>query len=177
MNVDITGRHVVITPAIRTYVLRRLRKFARILGENIDFHVIVGVEKERHTAEILMKSKFLDITGKGKTDDMYSALQLAVDKLERQALKHKAKLIETKRQRAKASSVAKKSTVSAGETLAGRRNGITEEEARKKPMALEEAVMELRQADNAFVVFRDVDSGAVRVLYRRKDGSLGLIHT
>jgi putative sigma-54 modulation protein len=72
MNVEITGRHVVITPAIRTYVLKRLKKFTRILGEDISFHVIIDVEKERQTAEILLKSKMLSLTGSGVTDDMYA---------------------------------------------------------------------------------------------------------
>ena len=106
MNVEITGRHVVITPAIRTYVLKRLRKFVKIFGDDISFHVIIDVEKERQTAEILLKSKLLDLTGKGQTDDMYNSIVRAIEKLERQALKHKSKIIEGKRQRAKAKSVA-----------------------------------------------------------------------
>ena len=53
MNVEITGRHVVITPAIRTYVLKRLRKFVKILGDDISFHVIVEVEKERQSASVV----------------------------------------------------------------------------------------------------------------------------
>jgi putative sigma-54 modulation protein len=78
MKVEITGRHVVITPAIRTYVLKRLRKFAKIFGDNINFHVIIDVEKERQTAEILLKSKLLNLTGKGQTDDMYSSIVRAI---------------------------------------------------------------------------------------------------
>ncbi|HYK91727.1 MAG TPA: sigma 54 modulation/S30EA ribosomal C-terminal domain-containing protein, partial [Acidobacteriota bacterium] len=85
---------------------------------------------------------------------------------------------ETKRQRAKAQSVAVKSGVhETNADAAARRNGIQEEEAHKKPMAVEEAVLELGQSDYPFVVFRNVESGTVNVLYRRKDGSLGLIHT
>ena len=177
MNVEITGRHVVITPAIRNYVLKHLRKFARILGEDINFHVIIDVEKERQTAEILLKSKLLDLTGKGVTDDMYSSIMRAIEKLERQALKHKSKIIEGKRQRAKAKSVANKSGLAeaSARALAQRRDGIQEEEAQRKPMAVEEAVLELNHSDYPFVVFRNTDSGAVNILYRRKDGSLGLI--
>ena len=176
MNVEITGRHIEITPAIHNYVLKRLRKFHRILGDDISFHVIIDVEKQRHTAEILLKSKLLDLTGKGETADMYSSIIRAIEKLERRALKHKSKIIETKRQRAKAKSVAEKS--GAGETgaeMTGRRNGIQEEEVQGKPMAVEEAVLELGHSQYPFVVFRNVESGEVNVLYRRKDGSLGLI--
>ena len=70
--------------------------------------MIIDVEKERQTAEILLKTKMLDLTGKGQTDDMYNSIMLAIEKLERQALKHKSKIIEGKRQRAKAKSVANK---------------------------------------------------------------------
>src|SRR5512136_2051323 len=138
MNVEITGRHVLITPAIRTYVLKRLRKFVKILGDDISFHVIIDVEKERQAAEILLKSKMLDLTGKGESDDMYNSIVRAIEKLERQALKHKSKLIEGKRQRAKAKSVANKLGVGepASRTLSQKTNGIQEEEAQRKPMAV-----------------------------------------
>lgn len=177
MNVEITGRHVLITSAIHSYLLKRLKKFTKLLGEDIVFHVILDVEKDRHTAEILLKSKLLDLTGTGETKDMYSSIIRAVEKLERQALKHKAKIIETKRHVAKAKSVAEKSGFDSrvGDSIS-RRNGIQEEDARGKPMAVEEAVLELGQSDYPFVVFRNAESGAVNVLYRRKDGTLGLIH-
>jgi putative sigma-54 modulation protein len=179
MNVEITGRHVVITPAIRTYVLKRLRKFVKILGEDIKFHVIIDVEKERQSAEILLKSKMLDLTGKGQTDDMYSSIMIAIEKLERQALKQKSKLIEGKRQRAKAKTAAASQDMEepAAGVLAQRTNGVKEEEAQKKPMAVEEAVLELNHSEYPFVVFRNSESGDINVLYRRSDGTLGLIRT
>lgn len=148
MNVEITGRHIVITPAIRAYILKRLRKFGKILGEEIDFHVIVEVEKQRHSAEILLKSKLLDLTCKGETSDLYSSIVRAVAKLERQALKHKSKIIEAKRQKAKAQAVAEKSGIGSVQTFSAPTmgDGIIEEEAHKKPMGVEEAVLELRQS-------------------------------
>jgi putative sigma-54 modulation protein len=179
MNVEITGRHIEITPAIHNYVMKRLRKFTRILGEDIDFHVIIDVEKERQTAEILLKSKLLDLTGKGQTDDMYNSIMRAIDKLERQALKHKSKLVEGKRKRAKVKSSALK--LEAGESeappLAGRSNGVQEEEVQKKPMAVDEAILELGQSDYPFIIFRNSESGVINVLYKKKDGALGLIRT
>jgi len=174
MNVDITGRHVIITPAIRNYVIKRLRKFARLLGDDVTTHVILGVEKDRHTAEILMKSKLVDLTGTGETKDMYSSILRAIEKLERQALKRKARVIGVKRQSARSRSLAERTGLVEG--CAGG-NGILEEESRRKPMAIEEAVLELGESDYPFIVFRNAESGDVNVLYRRKDGTLGLIHT
>jgi putative sigma-54 modulation protein len=177
MNVEITGRHVVITPAIRTYVEKRLRKFGKILGDDVSFHVIIDVEKQRQTAEILLKSKLLDLAGKGQTDDMYTSIVRAIDKLERQALKHKSKIIEGKRQRAKAKSVARKLGIGepSARVLSQRNAGIQEEEASNKPITVEEAVVELSRSDYPFLVFRNSESGSVNVLYRRKNGTLGLI--
>jgi putative sigma-54 modulation protein len=177
MNVEITGRHVVITPAIRTYVLQRLRKFVKIFGDNIKFHVIIDVEKERQSAEILLKSKMLDLTGKGQTDDMYNSIMIAIEKLERQALKHKSKLIEGKRQRAKAKSTAKSSELSetSSSVLSQRTAVVQEEEVKKKPMAVEEAVLELNHSEYPFVAFRNSESGEFNILYRKSDGTLGLI--
>jgi putative sigma-54 modulation protein len=179
MNVEITGRHILITPAIRTYLLKRLRKLEKILGEDISFHVIVDVEKQRQTAEILLKSKLLDLTGKGQTNDMYNSIVVAIEKIERQALKHKSKIIEGKRQRAKAKSVATQMGIGepTARTLEQKGNEVREEDVQRKPMAIEEAVIELNHSDYPFLVFRNSDSGDVNVLYRRKDGTLSLIRT
>jgi putative sigma-54 modulation protein len=176
MNVEITGRHILITPAIRTYLMKRLRKLEKILGEDISLHVIVDVEKKRQSAEILLKSKMLDLAGKGQTDDMYDSITVAVEKIEKQALKHKSKIIEGKRQRVKAKSIVNKLDVGEPASRAlERKSKIRDEDVQSKPMAVEEAVIELNHSDYPFLVFRNVDSGDVNVLYHRKDGTLGLI--
>jgi putative sigma-54 modulation protein len=177
MNVEITGRHVVITPAIREYVMKRLRKFGKLVGEDASFHVIIGVEKERHVAEILLKSRMLDITGRVQTDDMYSSIVRAIEKMERQAIKNKTRRIETKRQKAKSKSVETRSGIVRPKS-SGRptRNAVIhEEEAPQRAMAVEEAAAELGQNENSFMVFRNLESGSINVIYRRKDGSYGLI--
>lgn len=177
MNVEITGRHVVITPAIRSYVVKRLRKFDRFFGDDVSFHVIIDVEKERHTAEILLKSRFLDLTGKVETDDMYSSLVRAIDKLGRQAIKNKTRLIEAKRQKGKARSVEEKSGIGVSRSASppNRQTVVLEEELPGRPMSIEDALAELGQSEYQFVAFRNAESGSMSVLYRRRDGSIGLI--
>jgi putative sigma-54 modulation protein len=177
MNVEITGRHVVITSAIRSYVMKRLRKFAKLCGDTASFHVILDVEKERHIAEILLKSRLLDLTGKGETEDMYASIGRAMEKIERQAIKNKTRMIETKRQKAKAKAVEEKSGL--GRVRARARSTpefrILEESLPGKPMAVDEALAELERSEYPFVVFRNAETGSTNVLYRRKNGSLGLI--
>ena len=178
MKVEITGRHIEITPAIRTYVQKKLGKFTRILGDDINFHVVVGVEKERQNVEILLKSRFLELAGKGSSNDLYNSVTLAIEKLERQALKQKGKMIEGKRQKA-AKEKSIKTQVVADEPAprAAKRKTVTvrEEALRKKPMTVEEAALELEQAEYPFVVFRNSESDEINVLYRNKKGSLRVI--
>ena len=177
MNVEITGRHVLITPAIRSYVLKRLRKFDKFFGHDVSFHVIIDVEKERHTAEILLKTKLLDLTGKDETGDMYTSIVRAIEKLERQAIKSKGRMIETKRQKAKAQSLEEKTGLSRARPRmkTSRSSVIQEENVPGSPMAVEDAVVVLTESKSPFVVFRNVESGSINVLYRRKDGTLALI--
>jgi len=174
MKIEITGRHLVVTPALRSYVLRRLRKFTKICGEDTTFHVIIDVEKDRHAAEIVLKSKLFDITGKGQTDDMYTSILRAVEKLERQALKQKSRRIEAKRQRAQEKAVVERAGRSrpSRKALSGPTGGVLEEEAPRKPMTVDEAAIEIEHSEYPFVVFTNVESGVVEVLYRRKDGGL-----
>lgn len=179
MNVEITGRQLVITPAIRTYVLKRLQKLVKVLGNDISFHVIIDVQKERQTAEVLLKSKSLSIAGKSRTEDMYASIVKAIEKIEKQALKRKSKIVEGKRHRAKAAPPARKtgSRKPSAKPATDATGRIREEDAKGKPMTVEEAVIELNQSEYPFVVFLNSESGIVNVLYRRKDNSLGLIRT
>ena len=121
----------------------------------------------------------LNLAGKGETDDMYNSIMAAIEKLERQALKHKGKIIEGKRQRAQAKSVATKLGIGepTSRSLPPKDSVVREESVQKKPMTVEEATLELTRSDYPFVAFRNSDSGEVNILYRRKDGSLRLIHT
>jgi putative sigma-54 modulation protein len=178
MKVEITGRHIEITPAIRTYVQKKLGKFTRILGDDINFHVVIGVEKERQNVEILLKSRLFELAGKGSSNDLYSSVIQAIEKLERQALKQKGKMIVGKRQKAAREKSVKVQT-EVGEPLprAEKRKSATvrEEALRKKPMTVEEAVLELEHAEYPFVVFRNSESDEMNVIYRNKKGSLKVI--
>ncbi len=177
MNVEITGRHVLITSAIRSFLMKRLRKFDKLCGDDASFHVILDVEKERHVAEVLLKSKLLALTGKGETEDMYASIGLAIEKIERQAIKNKTRMIETKRQKAKAKSVQEKSGLARvrARARATREVEILEESLGGKAIPLDEALAELERSEYPFVVFKNVESGSTNVLYRRKNGALGLI--
>ena len=101
MNVEYTARKYVITPNIRKEVETGLNKIRKILGDRFETKVILAVEKRRHKAEITIDPPHGPIVGLAQTDDMMSAVNEALDHLQKQALKHKTKWLSKKRKAVK----------------------------------------------------------------------------
>ncbi|MEW5979197.1 MAG: ribosome-associated translation inhibitor RaiA [Acidobacteriota bacterium] len=176
MKVDYTGRQIEITPAIRTFTEAHLRKIRKILGEIIEVHVILTVQKHRHIAEVNLKSRTFKINGIEQTHDMYASITAVLDKIERQALKHKEKKIARKR-KAGNSSLRNLPVSPLLETKATSEPPriIRSRSFAAKPMTVEEAVQEVTGSQNEFLVFRNAESERISVVYRRRDGNFGLI--
>ena len=173
MNMEITGRHVEITPSLRKFVEQHLEKIQRLLGDNLGVHVILAVEKKRHQCEIVLTSKTGQLTCLEETADMYTSVTRAAHKLEKQALKTRSRRTEVKRRR----TVSSRRKPAAAPARRAAIPSVIEESIQMKPMAIEEALMSLEESAGGFVVYRDVESKRVSVVYRRKDGNIGLIHS
>ncbi|MDD5240420.1 MAG: ribosome-associated translation inhibitor RaiA [Sulfuricella sp.] len=89
MNLNVTGHHVEVTPAIRDYVTEKLGRVTRHFDHVIDVAVIISVEKLVHKAEVNVHVSGKDIFVKSEDADMYAAIDSLVDKLDRQVVKHK----------------------------------------------------------------------------------------
>jgi putative sigma-54 modulation protein len=92
MNLHLTGHHLGVTPAIRSYVLEKLGRVTRHFDQVIDLHVIISVEKLRHKVEASMHVAGRDMHVESIDADMYAAIDALADKLDRQVVKHKEKL-------------------------------------------------------------------------------------
>jgi putative sigma-54 modulation protein len=170
VNITVTFRHVNTSDGLRNYAtqkVERLRKFARHLA---DAHVILAVEKQRHRAEIVVSGRDLQLTATEETSDLYSALDLAVDKIERQLKKWDEKRKDHKNMRAGGTGVP-----AAAESENTPSVRITTRRIAVKPMSLEEALLQLERAKDDFFLFHDEATNSVAVLYRRKDGEVALI--
>src|SRR5437867_5816967 len=176
MKLVLTGRHVDVTPALKTFTREKLKKLSNLIDDLGEVHVILTVEKHRHTAEVVAHGRHLSLSARGVTADMYSSIGECIERLERQAKKHRAKFA-TKRRRAapRPGSATPKSTPEGGVDRDGRQRIVRTETFSKKPMSVEEAALQVKGSDFEFFVFRNERSREVNVLYRRKDGSLGLI--
>src|SRR6202047_3787190 len=97
MNVEYTGRQYEVTPAIRKSVETGLAKIRKILGDKFDTKVILAVEKHRHKAEITISPRNGPIVGLAQAGDMTSAVNEALEHLEKQAVKYKTRWRSKKR--------------------------------------------------------------------------------
>lgn len=177
MQIAVTFRHMESSDPVRDYVEEKLAKVKKYIDEPIDAQVVLSVQKKiHHRAEVTMVAKGLTMKSAEEKDDMYAAIDLMVDKIERQLKKYKEKLKEHKGSDAIQRRV-DKSVISASSFDEG--NG-TPEIIRShsffvKPMSVEEAVMQMDLLDKDFLVFTDDRSEEMNVVYRRKDGNYGLI--
>ena len=92
MNLNLTGHHLEITPAIRAYVISKLTRVTRHFDHVIDVNVVLGVDKLRHMVEANVHVRGKEIHAESVDADMYAAIDALADKLDRQVLKHKEKL-------------------------------------------------------------------------------------
>jgi putative sigma-54 modulation protein len=178
MQITVTFRHVEPTPALRAYAEEKLARVKKYLRRPIDAHVILSVAKERHAAEITLKADHVTMFAAEETHDLYSAIDLALDKLEHQAQKLNAKRKQHKGAGPRGTSEAE---VTASILAADRRGPggapevIRTQRVPAKPMSVEEAVEQLNASRDEFLVFTHAQTQAVAVLYRRHDGNYGLI--
>jgi putative sigma-54 modulation protein len=175
MRFEYTGRHVEVSPAIRSHVEDHFKKLAHIFNDvTASTHVIIDVEKNRHIGELIVHWRDHTLTAKDINADMYMALTRAIGKIETQALRLKKKIIDRKQGARPLASVAPppdgdlEATPRPARIIAARRYLV-------KPMTAEEAALRLSSEQDQFVVFRDADTDRLAVLYKRADGNFGLI--
>lgn len=99
MQVSVTARKMEMTPALKSYAQQKVQKITKHLERVIDAHIVLSVEKYRHKVEVTINANGFMIRGEEITEDMYSAIDQVMDKLDAQIKKHKTKLNKRGRQR------------------------------------------------------------------------------
>lgn len=194
MVIEYTGRQYEVTPAIREQIEHGLAKLSKILGQNFKSNVILTSEKYRYLAEISVAVRNHAIVAIAENGDMTTAVGVALDRIERQALKYKGRWRAKKRNpKAKAAAEEKAVAAAAGAeevpvvvhsfpARSALATAVTPDEhvvrardsVAHQPMTLEEAVKEAEFRDRDVFVFRD-GRGRVMVLHRTRDGKIELI--
>ena len=176
MQIKLSFRNIEPSDPLKLYVEDKLARVKKYLEEPIEAHVVLRVEKFRHIAEVSIDASGFRLNGAEETDDMYSSIDLLVDSIETQAARKGKEKVSRRR-----SGAGPKESVGllepAGQTTEDRQEPrvIRAEQVYAKPMHLDEAVVELNLSNGEFMVFTNRSTNRVNVLYKRKDGNIGLI--
>jgi putative sigma-54 modulation protein len=175
MKFEYTGRHIEVTPALRTHVEEQFAKLGHLFNnkDELSAHVIMGVEKGRHKSEIVLNWRHEVLTANTSNSDMYLSLSQTIAKIEKQGLKLKKKIIDKHHRKVKKVGAIEadgdNSPAPATPRIINARGYDV------KPVSPEEAAMMLTGEENQFLVFRNADTERISVIFKRKDGNYGLI--
>ena len=173
MNIKITGRSIEVTDAMKDYIEKRLERLEKFEGKNTDVNVVCSVEREDQIAEIQINHDGEFLRVEERNADFYAAIDLALDRAERQLRKEKEKRIE------KSQGGAEK--VRINDIFSAENNEAAKGEITKtlvyeiKPMSTEDAKLKLESTDDMFLTFVNSKTNEVNVIYKRGDGTFGMV--
>jgi len=170
MNVNYTARQTNLTPDLKKHCQRRLKSLEKFVGNLSEVDIILTKEKYRHKAEINIKAGRSRLNAVEETHDIYNSLNLAFDNLEKRVKKAKGKSRERKRRKGR-----EKGIFTFPVSPEEERRFIRSQDYSPKPMTLEDAVLQFELNKREVFVFRQTGSEKWAVIYRRKDGNIGLI--
>ncbi len=172
MRTEFTGRQTEIDTEVRRLCDRKLAKIAKLLPSLARARVILTVERHRQIAEISVHSRHCDLSAVGVSTKARTSVADAFEKLLRQAQR------ERTRRRVRKGAATPRLAGGSGAEAGGDgslRRVVRSRRSPIKPMTLEEATLEIEEQREGVLVFRDASSGRVTLLFRRRDGNLGLI--
>ena len=181
MNYNIRGENIEVTPAIREYVEKKIAKLDRYFTESPDAQVNVNLKvynDKKSKVEVTITMTQLVLRAEEMNVDMYAAIDLIVDKLERQIRKHKTKVNRKFREKGGITTLF---TVTEDKEAPVVEEDLEELELVRtkrfdlKPMDSEEAILQMNLLGHSFYVFTNADTQNTNVVYKRKDGRYGLI--
>ena len=176
MNFNIRGENIEVTQALRDYVEKKIGKLERYFDTppSSNVHVNLSVYNDEQEIEVTIPMTGLLLRAEEQHADMYAAIDLVVDKLERQIRKYKTKVNRKFRQKDPMKTIfaefenEKEEDDDQIEIVRTKRFNL-------KPMDSEEAILQMDMLGHSFFVYTDAETNATNVVYRRRDGKYGLI--
>ena len=176
MNYTIRGEKIEVTDAIREYIETKLSRIDRYFDNpsNVDVNVLIKVKNREQKVEVTINTALYQIRSEESHSDLYAAIDLVTDKVERQIRKNKTKLQEryTKANINEMFFGYEDEEDNKEEDLIKKRKHIE-----LKPMDEEEAILQMELSDHDFYVFQNVDTDSICAIYKRKDGYYGIMDT
>ena len=175
MDIIVTFRHMEPTESLKTYAEDKLSKIKKYLDFPLEAHVVLAVEKFRHIADVTLSVDGTRIKGVEETEDMYSAIDQVMDKIEKQVKRYRSRIRKRRTENRKGEDTQEMGVTEELTDLSLEEPSIEVEKIDGKPIDLEEATIQLERSQQDFLVFRNSRSMEINVIYKRKDGNLGLI--
>lgn len=176
MQIQVTFRHVEPSESVKEYAREKVGKIQKYLDGPIEANITLGVEKHRHEADVVIIANGFKIHGQETTGDLFSAIDLVMDKLEKQVKRYREKLKKVGRGNKMSAEVPFKVDVFEAESVSEDQPRIIKTKSlTAKPMDADEAAMQLDLSDGDFLVFLNSRTEVLNVIYRRADGNFGLI--
>lgn len=182
MEATITGKGIDITPAIRSYIDNKMKKVFRLVPDVIDINITLSTEKHLINADFSVKTRQALFTSHGSTTDTFASINESLDNLIKQARRSNKKMKNRKGKKRMELDDLGFEAGSPDALLDEEEEESSEPDIKKetmpiKPLSIEEAALQVRGSSSGFVLFRNALTEEVNLIYRRKDGSLGLIET
>ena len=168
MKLNIVGRNLTVSDDLRAAVAKKLGKLDKFFTEDTEAQVVLRTERELHKIEITIPLRGTIIRAEEATTDMYASIDLAQESIERQMKRYRERLV-----RKGSEGLAKRYAEEEAETAAV--PIVRTKRFAVKPMDAEEACMQMDLLGHSFYVFRNAETDEVNVVYKRKDGTFGLI--
>lgn len=168
MNIKFTGRKIDVTQGLKDYSEKRLQRIEKFFPESAYATVTFSVQKDNHIAEITIYHESMIFRAEISNDDMYAAIDKAIDVLERQIRKQKTRL----EKKLKTGAFVTDEVQIEEETEF---KIVKSKKYENKPMSAEEAILQMNLLGHAFYVFNNAETNDKCVVYKRKDGNYGLI--
>ena len=174
MIVNVAGKEIDLTEELREYLEKRVDKIARYFSDIKEINAVLRVEKNKHIVELTVNANSVLLRAEERTLDMYEAIDLVVEKIERQIRKYKTKLRKRFRENShfKAELVEK---TAAAEDMAEEFKVVRTKAFNVKPMSVEEAIMQMNLLNHSFFVYVDDKDNNLQIVYKRQSGDYGLI--
>lgn len=175
MNIKTTARHYQLTPALKDYAESKVQQLTKYFDSIDSAHVIFALEKYRHSVEVSFRINGKDFNSREESEDMYVSVDRAVEKLERQIQKHKGKRFNKKSPKLAEIEVAFPPEEDEIGAQPGENEIVPADPIEFPIMSLEEAVDKLVADENGYNIFSNTKTKRLNVLFKREDGTLGLI--
>ncbi len=174
MKYNIRGEKLVITDAIRDYAEEKLGKLNKYFkDDDITANVLAKVRGNSQIVEVTIPTSRFILRSEEENEDLYAAIDLVTDKLERQIRKNKTRLNKSVKDNIKEFNF----DYELEDNEESKEKIVKRKDIEMKPMDEEEAILEMELLGHNFFVYKDMDTDNICVLYKRKDGNYGLIET